>query len=367
MWLVSSKGKLYPNLYIMLVAPPGVGKTLMLSLGRGLLSEIGDAASKPHIAPSNISAAGLADALNAATRKIDRVAYDPINPFVNYNSLSVFVPELGSFLPEYDNRMINMLTDMYDCGPYKEAKRGNDLRIDIPAAQLNFMGACTPSYLNGVIPPGAWDQGFMSRVVMAYSGETLIQDIFSEDDAVALPSDLSADLALMLDLYGEFSMEDTYRAAVVDWQRGGCVPLPTHPRLLHYNTRRLAHTLKLSMVASVNRSNELVLRHEDFIQARDWLVEAETDMPEIFKASGLSGDSAIMDDCFHFIFQTYKAEGAQPISAHRIVDYLRRRIAGPQVINIMKVMEGAHMIEKVEVKGQSTVFYKPVPVSHHHQ
>ena len=46
-------------------------------------------------------------------------------------------------------------------------------------------------------------------------------------------------------------------------------PEPTHPKLRHYNTRRFAHLLKLSMIACVDRTDVLKLDVEDF--NKQWL------------------------------------------------------------------------------------------------
>ena len=43
------------------------------------------------------------------------------------------------------------------------------------------------------------------------------------------------------------------------------------PKLKHYCARRLLHVLKLSMVASIDRSSSLVLDRQDFERAKGWL------------------------------------------------------------------------------------------------
>ena len=67
-------------------------------------------------------------------------------------------------------------------------------------------------------------------------------------------------------------------------------PVPDHPKLIHYITRRRTHLYKLSMVASIDRSNALSLTQDDFNKALGWLIEAELTMPDIFKAGSTSVD-----------------------------------------------------------------------------
>ena len=74
-----------------------------------------------------------------------------------------------------------------------------------------------------------------------------------------------------------------FAKAMHNWKLLGQPPIPDHPKLIHYNTRRWAHLLKLTMVACVDRSNDLRLEVEDFNRAMLWLLQAEKQMPLIFQ------------------------------------------------------------------------------------
>lgn len=63
-WIRTVMGELYPNLYIMLVGPPGVGKTVMSSRVDEFLRELTDGESATfHLASSSVTAASLVDDL----------------------------------------------------------------------------------------------------------------------------------------------------------------------------------------------------------------------------------------------------------------------------------------------------------------
>lgn len=365
-WTITRKGKLFPNLYVFLVAPPGIGKSLVLNLSRQLLLALGDDTNHPHVSPTNMSKASLADALAHASRKIDRFREDPINPFVTFNSLSVMAPELGNLLPEYDTNMMNFLTDMWDCGAYVETKRGKDIKLEVPHAQLNLLGGCTPSYLNGVIPPPAWDQGFMSRTVLAYSGESLSRNMFDDIEGVDLPESLTDDLNCVFNLYGEYVPSAAFKEAFHAWQGRGYDPLPNHPRLQGYVVRRPAIVLKLAMIAAAAEGADLILEARHFQSAMEWAVEAETVAPEIFKASGLGGDSAIMDETFRFMFDLYMRNGSKALPETLIYDFLKSRVAANTIPRIIEIMLHSGMLEEVVTRAAGgRAFYKPCPVQRH--
>lgn len=336
MWVKTKIGNLYPNLYVALVGPPGVGKTLMAAQIRNFLAQLSDDADANsfHLASASETSASIVDSLREANRRI----IFPQMEMVTYNSLTVVSNELGVILPEYDTAMMSKLTDIYDGHLYSERRRTKELQFTIPSPQINFITATTPSFLMETLPPGAWDQGFLSRTMLVFSSETLTRDLFGDtvmQDAIA--SDLVADLRFMFGQYGKMTFEQEAVTALEHWNRNGRAPLPDHPKLLHYNTRRAAHLLKLCMVASIARGDTRQVTIEDYRTAMDWLIELEIYMPEIFKAMSAGGDSRAMEDVWYHTGVLYSKEG-KPISEARIVAYLAERIPAQNVGRVLDVM-----------------------------
>src|SRR5262245_66332998 len=87
-----------------------------------------------------------------------------------------------------------------------QKRRGRDLRVKILCPQINLLGATTPSYLNQVMPPGAWDQGFISRTILVYSGDRTYRDPFEEAVRAGigvLHNGLSSDLKCIATQFGK--------------------------------------------------------------------------------------------------------------------------------------------------------------------
>ncbi|NJL70369.1 MAG: hypothetical protein HC888_01565 [Candidatus Competibacteraceae bacterium] len=146
-WAVTNGRPLYPHLYTILVAPPGIGKTKILSKGREMLIAL-----KPdvHVAFSSLTAASLIDNLHDAVRR--HIRPDAVPAAVVDNCLSIVSSELGVLLPTYDPSFMNTLQDLYDCLPYSQKRRTRDISIEIPNPQINILAACTPAYLQGTLP-----------------------------------------------------------------------------------------------------------------------------------------------------------------------------------------------------------------------
>jgi len=346
---------LHPGLFILLVGPPGIGKGQAIHLGEAMLREIPDL----KVGPSDMTAASLIDALNESTRRL--ALLDASTPYVEFNSLVVISRELGVLIPAWETALMNNLTDIYDGFTVDQKRRGKDLRIKILNPQINLLGACTPSYLNEVMPPGAWDQGFISRTILIYSGDRVRKDPFLDDSATALigrlRNDLLHDLKTIALEYGQMSFTTPAATAIKAWINAGCPPEPTHQKLQFYNSRRVAHLLKLCMISSMSRSNDKVIGIEHYSEALNWLVEAERYMPDIFKSMISGGDSSAMEEAWNFVWLIYSKE-KKPIAEHRIVHFLRERVPAHSIMRVLDIMVKSRMLE-ISIQGGGFQGYKP--------
>lgn len=352
-WVVTLGNRLYPNLYVVLIAPPGIGKSVALSYTETFWRELPD----HHVAPTSLTKAALIDSLKDATRRIIMPGGNP--PYVEFNSLLVPISELGVFLPAYDNDFMNTLTAIYDGYQYAERRRSKDLNITIEAPQLNLLAATTPSYLKAFLPEGAWDQGFLSRTLLVYTGERQVRSLFDiPASSNSLRGDLIHDLRVISEAFGQMGFTDEAKSKITEWHLAGGPPIPDHPRLQHYLTRRTAHVLKLSIIAAIDRGETKTIAVEDFELAKYWLLEMEETIPDIFKSMTSGGDSAVMDECWHFVWQTWSKE-KRPVAEARVVAFLRDRAPSHNVIRILEIMVRTQMV-KSELTSAGIV-YTPAP------
>lgn len=340
-WVRTKGSNLYPNLYALLVAPPGVGKTEVVWRVR----DMWDSLEEHHVANSSVTKAALIDQLADAERRVVRPQDDP--PVFSFNSLLVASNELGVLIPSYENEFMNTLTDLYDGKNYSESRRTQKIKIQIKAPNLNLVAACTPGYLRETLPPGAWDQGFLSRVLLIYSGEQELRSLFDEEELnEEMDKALKARLAELGDLFGRFTFARDAAEFIDKWHLGGQEPKPDHPRLAHYCTRRTAHLLKLSMVAAASAGSHPRITKEHIMRALDWMVEAEFYMADIFKSMTSGGDGQLIEDTWHHLYTLYMKGGKEPIGQHRLVHFLQERTPAHNIVRVLEIMERSKMIEK---------------------
>lgn len=335
-WMVSQGKKVYPNLYCGLVAHPGVGKTKTIHTARDYYMEL----PEPKLAPTTMTAASMVKDLAKSKRT---VMHMPEGTFT-YNTMYVTADELTAFMHKYDEEAAGVMSHMYDVSVYRRTRvtENQDTKIERP--QLNLIIGTQPSMLLNYLPERAWEQGFCSRTIFVFSDERTIGDDFAET-STALNPDLAHDLLSISGLVGAFGVTEGYRTAVNNWRALGEPPVPTHPKLLHYCTRRRMHLYKLSMVSAIDRSDVLLLTVDDFNRALTWLTDAEATMPDIFKAGAGNADSRAMDELYHFALTL----GAQPlykagIPERKLIAYARELVPEYSLGRILGHMENAGLL-----------------------
>lgn len=169
----------------------------------------------------------------------------------------------------------------------------------------------------------------MSRTLLIFAEDhPIADDIFASVNTYH--KDLAHDMACIATCLGQCNIDLSYRDAYNSWRKGGLLPAPSHPRLKHYCARRGAQLLKLSMVASVDRSDDLTLTEDDFHRALGWLTGAEALMPYVF--SNISSVQTVaMEEALVGL------EG-KTVSEGQIAHFLSARIPASQVAYTVNVM-----------------------------
>lgn len=345
---IETSSPLFPNLYIFLVGPPATGKTRSIAAVRRFSHELPDL----QHGPTSVTMASLVDRLVEAKR----IVIDLHAPPMEFNCLYCPIDELSAFLHKYDDELIGGLTHFYDGEPYTQSRRGKDIRIKVKNPLVGCIVGATPSNLTHLIPDWGWEQGFTSRVIMVYSEERPMIDIFGAPRKSELPKDMLHDLKAIYSLIGSFGWTEEYSTAIHNWRNLGQPPVPKHPKLVHYCSRRLAHLLKLSMVASVDLGDSLKLNVDNFNTALGWLLEAELHMPDIFRqVVGAGADSSAIDEIYHFV-SNFAATG---IAENKLINEVRKRVPAHAVLRVVEIMEKSHLLQVASIDKRTGMrFFK---------
>ena len=259
-------GVIFPNLFVALVGPPGLGKTQAIAPIRGLLANL----EMVKLSPAKLSPEKFIGMLAKSTRIF------PLedDPFFTQSAFAVFLSELSTFIRPNDIDFMTILTDLYDSPTaWTYATIARDVE-KVENVFVSMIGGITPKALAANFGAASIGLGFTSRLNMIYSEEYQIPDLFSVQKLPETKPFIE-DLMIMNSLAGRFTFSLEARKAFQSWVNTGMQPQPTDGKLQEYLPRRWLHLAKLCMIFSVSEGNSLEITISHYERAKQTLLEAE--------------------------------------------------------------------------------------------
>lgn len=350
-WTQLQTNRLFPNLFVFLVGPPGVGKSQAINPASEMLRK----AQCVGLAPNDLTKQGLLDALaeNARGAVIEGRPFD-------YHFMAIAISELSNFMPKYDESLAGILTDLFDCPAInEEKKRSHDKGKPIPFPGISMLAGTATKNLGRTVSDAAWGSGFMARVIMVYSADEIVpDDMFApiegnEEIAQALVAGLSA----VGQMKGPMEWDPEARALIKTFRKNQKDGAPLHNRLEHYVTRRWLHLTKLCMVAAL-ANQTMVVDETHFNMAFEWLLAAEFQMPEIFKDMQGHEDGEVLEE-MRSQFYAIHTMTKRPIAAQALHAFLSKRTASHNVQRMVQIAEAAGYFNRVAGTSGDDAEYVP--------
>lgn len=286
---------IFPNLYIVLVGPSGSRKGTAMNLGYPFLRELGVRLAAEAITREAL----IKDLKMSSNTQIDSQG----RPLIHC-SLTVHSQELTVFLGYNNMQMMADLCDWYDCKDrwtYRTKNQGTDELIGV---WVNLLGATTPDLLRSTLPADAIGGGLTARMILIFEKRKAksVTTPFLTEEELKLREALLSDLEKILMLAGEFKLTKEYLEYWNYWYPAQDAHPPfTDLRLSGYVERRAIHALKLSIVANVSRSSEMILELKDLHRAIAFMEEAEKKMSYVFSGVGKAQLADVLVKAWTFI------------------------------------------------------------------
>lgn len=309
--------ELYPNMYIVLVGPPGkCRKGTAMGPGYRLLMEKGIRLA---------AEATTRESLIRFLRESGGMDTDPLTGNVMIHaSLTIYSQELTVFLGFNNNQLMSDLTDWFDCRDrwtYRTKNMGED---DIVGVYVNLIGATTPELIRSALPMDAVGSGLTSRMVFVYEDRKgkKCPAPFATKGEKAQREQLSKDLGQIMLLRGEFKISADFMDRWTDWYMHADEKQPFEDvRFAGYFERRPTHLLKLCMIMSASRGNDLRITTGDFDRALSLLTETEKKMPMVFMGHGRNPNADTLTKVMAYLGNKGQARESELLRAfYRDVD-----------------------------------------------
>ncbi len=331
-WTTGSAGPIYPNLFTVLVGPPASGKDNAIRPIRELWSRV----TGLHLSPDDVTKASLLDALQKAVRTV----MNGSGPPMIFSSMAITASEFGVFFTHHDTEFLSVLNHLWMSPSIYIQTRRTSGTVEITKPHVVLLSGTQPDYLSNFLPEEAWGMGFTSRLIMIYAPHAPKADLFAafnSNNETLIPQ-----LRSIFELKGEFVWSTQAVAEINAWNQAGCPPIPDHNKLLHYNGRRALHVIKLSMISAASRTGQLFVTLEDFERAREWLLEAEKVMPDIFRAMSQKSDQQILMDLHYHVYRLWASvelSKRQPIHEREIYKFLSPRATSDKIPRLLELAQ----------------------------
>lgn len=345
-WIDEVTFRLYPNKYVIFVAPPGsVRKTTTMDLALNLLKEL------DHIRIGAQISTWPAFVQDLAENQREVYIPDPADPngAENFMMAAVTLPlgEWGNFLKTEDADQIDGLVDLWDCRPILDKRTKTNGSDVVEHPFVNMIACTTPHWLRQNFTYKLVGGGFSSRIIFIYQDQ--------RERHIARPSklwnagafgqgrgQLIEDLKRIADLAGPYEFDPAADALAVQWYAAEAARLDglngnglsDEPWLLDFLARKQVHVHKLAMIIAASRRDQLVISEADLRDAIREIDAVELELGKIFKpapvASTLSTtEQAVLAELHAEIARA--GEISQEWALNRLARYMDRRTAAQTV------------------------------------
>lgn len=307
-WLDMKYFQWVPNMYIVMVAPPGiVSKSTTANVGMNLLRTIEGIKFGPDVVTWQALVESLADSNELA---LDQSTGE----YLPMSCVTIASDEFGTFLDPSNREMVDVLVSLWDGkkGTFKKVTKmsGSD---SIENPWINVIACTTPAWIAGNFPQYMIGGGFTSRCIFVYT-ETKRQEIAYPDESVPehfvrLREDLIHDLNEIANMIGEMTISPDAREWGREWYtshwRNPPAGLNTD-QFAGYLARKQTHMHKLAMILTASQNNSRIIRAGHLETALEMLDAIEEDMPKVFRSIGQDEITAGTSDIISIMVKNKK-------------------------------------------------------------
>lgn len=337
-WLPYGLDPLYPNMYIMLVAPPGkCRKGAPLRLAKKMLETI------------DINVAVDSQSRRNLTKELDRISrtgsYILNGEQVPQAAMAIVSLELSSLLAIDPKGMLEVLTDLYDSQDdwvYGTFGQGKDTLKNV--CVCCFIGT-TPIYISQNLPQEALYGGWASRTAVIAGSKKYKRVPVPPQPPTEIYDALIHDLGIISKLVGEFKWGVGAEEHFKKWYNGldSKYKEVKDERLHSFLERIHVMVLKTAMALHVAYSNKLVVTVEDVAKSIHFLEDVLGSASDAFGGMGRSKSSVEVEAVL------------RQLAMHKVLTFRQllrlnhRNVSKKELYDVMETVVG--MGDKVSYKN----------------
>ena len=283
---------LFPNLYIILVAPPGhARKGNPLQVAKDFLDDLG-----VRLSADSTTRRGFIRDLEESITITGYIPGEPLeSSMMRHSSLTVISEELSSLLGIDLKLMIEHLTDLFDISRDKWEYRLANEKDSVPFPFVNILAGTTPSWLSSNLPQSAFGDGFTSRVafIVGYNKPKLVPRPGITEAQERKKKLLLKDLREIHKLQGKFTWGEGAGELNDKWyiEKEDLLVQIADERVHAFISRIQVVMIKTAMCISAAKGNSLILERSYVEEAIGRVMDLVPTLSDAFGSSGRSQSS----------------------------------------------------------------------------
>jgi hypothetical protein len=341
--------KFFPNQYIILVGPPGIGKGESINAAYALSDS---AKSVNYIkdwhTPQEILEE-LAEGFQHMGLKPGQVITTNV---IQDHTCCIMAPELAVFLQQYDN-LHSLMCAWWDQNKfdYKTKNKGKHVIEDM---SVSLLGGCVPDYVRSLSKDrlAPITGGFTARTIFVYATEKfqLVENNFGvpTQQISQLKDDLINDLKHITTLQGELSVskeaaklwEETYR----EHNKRGVIDSDAST---NFKSRISSHIIKTAITTCISESDTLIITRDQLRRAIEYVEGIRDKVDIVFRCVGESPLAVSMNKVITYI------DTVGVTSYKGLLRFIYRDATVEQLASILSILTQTNIIiEKINTKGE---------------
>ena len=347
-WLPYGLEPIYPNIYVLLVAPPGkCRKAGPPSLAKKMLKKVN--------IPVSIDSFSKRDFTKELAELYKTEHFTLNGKMKPQTPIGLISKEMSSLLAVDPKGMIEVLTDLFDSHDeweYGTSGQGHDKLYGVC---VSCFIATTPIWFAANLPQEAIGGGFTSRFAIITGYDKYKRVPIPSIPNETLYNQLLSDLSIIAMLTGEFQWTDDSKSHFKKWYKtlDDKVGETKDDRLHSFIERMHVIAIKVAMAIHVSYSNELVLELEDMEAATTLL---ETVLKTAGDALGGHGRSITSVDV-ELIMKQIRHRGSITFEELLAINY--RNTNKGELLTVLETIEAMKVVEaKTSGAGIITYYWK---------
>ena len=301
-WIDQAYFRWHCNMYIILVAPPGiVAKSTTAGISMNLLKRVAGIKFGPDV----VTWPALVESFAEATE-----GFQLGEEFHPMSALTLESSEFGNLFDPQDKDMVDLMVSLWDGKPGAFQKKTKSSGCDtIENPWINLIACTTPSWIAGNFPEYMIGGGFVSRCIFVYAEE---KSKYVAYPGLRVPPDMEQTQHKLVQdlehistrLAGEYKLTPEAIAWGEQWYKRHYSVRSANlddDRFGGYIARKQTHIHKLAMVLAASSSDQLIITADHLAIADQMVTDLEPDMQFVFSKIGKSETALYAERLIQFI------------------------------------------------------------------